>query len=74
MRHCRVGGPRRDPTANVSTETNWDRWLGFYATGIADAALSTRQQMLDLVAVRRAVVDRVKESALRAGTAFSLVD
>jgi Fic family protein len=58
----------------VSTESDWDGWLSFYAEGLAASALDTRQQMLDLVEARDQMADAVRASPLRAETAFRLVD
>ena len=58
----------------VSADSDWDGWLGFFAEGLAASALATREQMLALVAVRQEMTEVVRGSALRAGTAFALVD
>lgn len=63
-----------DRLFEVSTAGDWDSWLAFYATGLADSATSTRNQMLELVRVRNEMIDVVRTSALRAATAFNLVD
>ena len=63
-----------DSLLSVSTESDWNRWLTFFAEGLASSAVSTREQMLALVAVRHAMVEVVRGSSLRAGTAYSLVD
>lgn len=58
----------------VSASGDWDSWLSFYATGIAESATATRNQMLELVRVRNEMISVVRSSALRAATAFNLVD
>lgn len=58
----------------VSASGDWDSWLSFYATGLADSAKATRNQMLELVRVRNDMIEVVRGSALRAATAFNLVD
>ncbi len=63
-----------DRLFEVSASGDWDSWLAFYATGLADSAVATRDQMLELVRVRSEMIEVVKGSALRAATAFNLVD
>ncbi|TDO86017.1 Fic family protein [Enemella evansiae] len=58
----------------VSTDSDWDGWLAFYAEGLAASAEATRTQMLALLEVRAEMTDAVRDSKLRAGTAFELVE
>lgn len=58
----------------VSTESDWDGWLRFYAQGLEQSAVDTRVRMLQLVQIRQEFHDVVRASALRAATAFALVD
>jgi Fic family protein len=58
----------------VSTESDWDGWLSFYSAGLEESAVDTRNQLLDLVAVRKELQEAVRDSTLRAQTAYSLVD
>lgn len=58
----------------VSTDGDWDAFVGFFAQGLEAAALLTRRQMIALVAVQGALKDVVRASALRADSAHSLVD
>lgn len=67
-------GEYYDRLLAVSTESDWDGWLRFYADGLEASALDTRSQLENLVKVRRALNDIIRSSTLRAGTAFSLVD
>jgi cell filamentation protein, protein adenylyltransferase len=58
----------------VSTESDWDGWLAFFAEGLAASAVTTREQMLALVAVRQEMAEVIRSSSLRARTPYSLVD
>lgn len=58
----------------VSTIGDWDNFIHFFATGLAESAELTHRQMLALVDVQRELKDIVRESRLRADTAHSLVD
>lgn len=58
----------------VSTSGQWDGYIGFFAQGLRDSALRTRDQMLALVDVQGRLKERVRASKLRADTAQTLVD
>ena len=58
----------------VSTDSRWDDWVGFFATGIEASATSTREQMLSLVQVQTALKEQVRASSLRADSAHTAVD
>jgi Fic family protein len=58
----------------VSTESDWDGWVSFFAQGLEESAIVTRQQMLDLVAAQGRLKEIVRSSNLRADTAHALVD
>lgn len=63
-----------DCLLGVSTDSRWDDWVGFFATGIEASATSTREQMLALVEVQTALKERVRASSLRADSARAAVD
>lgn len=58
----------------VSARSDWDGWVSFFAQGLEESAVVTRQQMLDLVAAQAHLKDIVRSSNLRADTAQALVD
>ncbi|QDB80503.1 Fic family protein [Georgenia wutianyii] len=58
----------------VSTAGDWDGFVSFFAHGLRESALATRDQMLALVAVQDQLKDVVRTSKLRADTAQTLVD
>lgn len=58
----------------VSAQGDWDRFVAFFATGLAAAADLTRRQMLALRAVQETLRETVRQSKLRAETAVALVD
>lgn len=58
----------------VSTHGDWDGFVKFFATGLADAAQLTQRQMLALRDVQEGLRERVRQSKLRAGTAMALAD
>lgn len=58
----------------VSTRTDWDGFVRFFARGLHGAAEQTHRQMLGLVRVQAALKDRIRASALRADNAHALVD
>lgn len=58
----------------VSTESRWDEWVGFFATGIEASATSTREQMLSLAQVQNSLKEQVRASRLRADSAHATVD
>ena len=63
-----------DCLLGVSTDSHWDAWVSFFATGIEASATSTRAQMLALVEVQASLRDRVRASTLRADSAHAAVD
>jgi len=63
-----------DCLLGVSTDSRWDEWVSFFATGIEASAMSTREQMLALVEVQAALKERVRASSLRADSAHAAVD
>ena len=58
----------------VSTDSRWDDWVSFFATGIEASATSTRDQMLSLVEVQASLKEQVRASSLRADSAHAAVD
>lgn len=58
----------------VSTEGDWDGYVSFFASGLKAAAELTRRQMIALVAVQGELKERVRASALRADSAYALID
>lgn len=58
----------------VSTDADWDAWVGFFARGLEESAHLTRRQMLALVDVQAGLKDVIRASHLRADTAHKLVD
>lgn len=58
----------------VSTDGDWDGFVGFFARGLQAAADLTRRQMIALVAAQSELKDVVRSSTLRAGSAQALVD
>lgn len=58
----------------VSTDGDWDAFVGFFATGLQAAAELTRRQMVALVTVQSELKDVVRSSTLRADSAQALVD
>ncbi len=58
----------------VSTDGDWDGFVEFFAAGLRDAADSTREQMLKLVAVQSDLKELICASPLRADSAQALVD
>ncbi len=57
----------------VSTNGDWDGFVGFFAAGIHHAAERTRIQVLDLVAVEAELREELRRSSLRAESAHKLV-
>lgn len=58
----------------VSTHGDWDSFVSFFAAGLRDAADTTRDQMLKLVAVQNELKEVIRASPLRADSAHALVD
>lgn len=63
-----------DRLLGVSTTGNWDDFLQFFAGGLHQAAIETREDMLALVEVQAQLHEAVRASKLRADTAHSVVD
>lgn len=59
---------------SVSTTGAWDAFIDFFAHGLQQAATSTQQQMLKLTGVQAQLKEAIRNSAIRADSAFSLVD
>lgn len=58
----------------VSATGDWDRWVRFFANGLAASAISTASQLDALVGVQADLKARVRAAGMRAETAMSLVD
>lgn len=58
----------------VSTDGDWDGYVGFFAQGLEAAAQLTRRQLIALVKVQGDLKDVVRASALRADSAHALID
>jgi Fic family protein len=63
-----------DYLLGVSTDSRWDDWVGFFATGIEASATSTRELMLSLVQAQASLKEQVRASSLRADSAHAAVD
>lgn len=63
-----------DHLLGVSTHNDWDAYVRFFARGLSEAAISTRAEMIALVAVQKELRELVRASPLRADSAHSLVD
>ncbi len=63
-----------DTLLAVSTDGNWDGFLSFFASGLADSATATRAQILELVQVQESLREQVRGSRLRAAHALTVVD
>ena len=58
----------------VSTQGDWDTWVGFFAQGLQASADQTRRRMEQLAHVQADLKQQVAASPLRAGSARQLVD
>lgn len=58
----------------VSTDGAWNDFVRFFAGGLRESAVSTRDQMIALVKVQSDLKDVVRSSSLRADSAHALVD
>lgn len=58
----------------VSTVGDWDRWIGFFAQGLAASADETHNQLTDLLAIQTSLKGKVRAAGLRADNAMLLVD
>lgn len=63
-----------DALLGVSTGSEWDEYIAFFARGIEGAASLTRTQMVRLVQVQEELKETIRTSKLRADTAHALVD
>ncbi len=63
-----------DALMAVSTVGDWDRWIRFFADGLAASARDTEQQLLDLLSVQGDLKGRIRQAGLRADNAMLLVD
>ena len=63
-----------DALFGVSARGDWDTYIAFFAEGIKESAHGTLRQMLALVEVQESMRQVIRESSLRAETAFTLVD
>lgn len=63
-----------DALMGVSTTGDWDRWLRFFATGLAASARDTEVRLLELLAVQARSKERIRQARLRADNAMRLVD
>lgn len=67
-------GEYYDRLLAVSATGDWDAYVAFFAEGLRQAADSTHEEMLALVAVQVELKAMVRASALRADSAHALVD
>jgi cell filamentation protein, protein adenylyltransferase len=58
----------------VSTTRDWDRWIRFFARGLAASAQDTEQRLMDLLAAQGSLKATIRRAGLRANTASHLVD
>jgi Fic family protein len=58
----------------VSTQGDWDTWVGFFAQGLQASADQTRHRMEQLAHIQADLKQQVAASPLRAGSARQLVD
>lgn len=63
-----------DALMAVSTHGDWDRWIGFFARGIAASAAATELQLHDLIEAQALLRERIRAAGLRAERAMQLVD
>ncbi|TWF77819.1 Fic family protein [Pseudonocardia hierapolitana] len=63
-----------DALMAVSTTRDWDRWIRFFARGLAASAQDTEQRLLDLLAAQGSLKATIRRAGLRANTASNLVD
>ncbi|KRF21014.1 cell filamentation protein Fic [Nocardioides sp. Soil797] len=67
-------GEYYDRLLAVSTASDWDAFVAFFAEGLRQAADITHEEMRALVAVQSELKTIVRASALRADSAHALVD
>lgn len=58
----------------VSTQGDWDGFLEFFANGLRQSAISTRDEMLALAEVQAEMHEIVRSSSLRADSFHAVVD
>lgn len=63
-----------DRLLRVSTNNDWDGWVGFFAEGLRASAAATEAEMKALVHVQQELHAAVRASTLRADSAHALVD
>jgi Fic family protein len=63
-----------DALMAVSADGDWDRWIRYFADGLAASARATEQQLLDLLRVQVDLKARIRQASLRADNAMLLVD
>ena len=63
-----------DALMAVSADGDWDRWIRFFADGLAASARDSEQQLLDLLRVQVDLKARIRQAGLRADNAMLLVD
>jgi Fic family protein len=54
----------QDGLLNLSLSGNWDEWIRFFATGVADAADTTRSRVERLLAWREGALERVRAAGV----------
>lgn len=63
-----------DALMGVSAHGDWNRWIRFFADGIAASARDTEDRLLDLLQVQADLKMRIRKAGLRADNAMLLVD
>ncbi|WP_029540461.1 Fic family protein [Serinicoccus profundi] len=63
-----------DCLLGISMTGDWSSWVTFFAQGLQSAADQAQRQMLQLVAVRDDLRERIRQSPIRSARAFDLVD
>jgi Fic family protein len=54
----------RDGLLSLSKTGNWNEWISFFATGVADSADATRNRVERLLAWREAALDLVRRAGV----------
>lgn len=67
-------GEYYDHLFTVSTAAAWDPYVRFFAEGLAASAQRTHERMITLVKIQEEMKEHIRKSALRADTAYALVD
>lgn len=63
-----------DHLLSVSTAGEWDGYLRFFMSGLAEAARSTHQQMLELTSLQQQLKEQIRASRIRSEAAHAMVD